>query len=175
MADSRSDPELVTALAGGDRAALRTLYDRHAPWLLLRLGRRCADPSIVEEAVQDTFVVVWRKARTYSGAGEVAAWIWGIGVRRLIQQLRRAKNLGRLPVNRPDSVVSAEDQVLLGVEYGDLGGALQRLSPELRAVVQATLIDGLTTKEAAQLLGIPAGTVKTRMMRARSRLREELA
>jgi RNA polymerase sigma-70 factor (ECF subfamily) len=71
--------------------------------------------------------------------------------------------------------VSAEDQVLLGVEFGDLGGALGRLSPELRAVVQATVIDGLTTKEAARLLGIPAGTVKTRMMRARARLREELA
>jgi RNA polymerase sigma-70 factor (ECF subfamily) len=79
-----------------------------------------------------------------------------------------------LPENRSDTVVSAEDQVLLGVEYGDLAGALGRLSPELRAVVQATVLDGLTTREAAQLLGIPAGTVKTRMMRARARLREEL-
>lgn len=175
MADTRRDRDLIAALADGDRGALRTLYDRHAPWLLLRLGRRCADPSIVEDAVQDTFVVVWRKAREYSGAGEVAAWIWGIGVRRLIQHLRRAKNLAPLPESRSDEVVSAEDQVLVGVEYGDLGGALQRLSPELRAVVQATVIDGLTTKEAAQLLGIPAGTVKTRMMRARTRLREELA
>jgi RNA polymerase sigma-70 factor (ECF subfamily) len=71
-------------------------------------------------------------------------------------------------------VVSAEDQVLLGVEFGDLAGALDRLSPELRAVVQATVIDGLTNKEAGALLGIPAGTVKTRMMRARAQLREEL-
>ncbi len=61
------------------------------------------------------------------------------------------------------------------MEYGDLGGALQRLSPELRAVVEATVLDGLTTKEAGQLLGIPAGTVKTRMMRARAQLRGELA
>ena len=73
------------------------------------------------------------------------------------------------------TVESAEDRVLVGVEYGDLGGALQRLSPELRAVVEATVLDGLTTKEAGQLLGIPAGTVKTRMMRARAQLRGELA
>jgi RNA polymerase sigma-70 factor (ECF subfamily) len=73
------------------------------------------------------------------------------------------------------TVESAEDRVLLGVEYGDLAGALQRLSPELRAVVQATVLDGLTTKEAGRLLGIPAGTVKTRMMRARAQLRGELA
>ena len=63
----------------------------------------------------------------------------------------------------------------LGVEYGDLGVALNRLSPELRAVMQATVLDGLTTKEAARLLGIPQGTVKTRLMRARSELREVLA
>ena len=70
---------------------------------------------------------------------------------------------------------SAEEAVLTGVEYGDLAGALNRLSPELRAVVQATILDDLTTKEAGRLLGIPAGTVKTRMMRARAQLREELA
>jgi len=71
--------------------------------------------------------------------------------------------------------LSAEERVLLGVEYGDLAGALDRLSPELRAVVQATVLDGLTTNEAARLLGIPQGTVKTRMSRARVQLREELA
>lgn len=169
------DAELVAAVAEADRAALRTLYERHAPWLMLRLQRRCADRGMVEEVVQDTFVAIWRKAGSYSGSGEVAAWIWGIGVRRLIDHLRRSKNLAALPENRSDEVVSAEDQVLLGVEFGDLAGALARLSPELRAVVQATVIDGLTTKEAAQLLGIPTGTVKTRMMRARARLREELA
>jgi RNA polymerase sigma-70 factor (ECF subfamily) len=56
---------------------------------------------------------------------------------------------------------SAEDHVLLSVQYGDVGAALASLSPELRAVVQATILDGLTTREAARLLGIPAGTVKT--------------
>jgi RNA polymerase sigma-70 factor (ECF subfamily) len=64
--------------------------------------------------------------------------------------------------------------VMLGVEHGDVGGAMERLSPELRAVVQATLIDGLTVREAGRMLGIPSGTVKTRMMRARRQLREAL-
>jgi RNA polymerase sigma-70 factor (ECF subfamily) len=63
----------------------------------------------------------------------------------------------------------------VGVEHGDLAGALDRLSPELRAVVQATVLDGLTTREAAHLLGLRQGTVKTRMMRARQQLRKELA
>ena len=167
------DDVLLRAVAQGDRAALEALYRRHVPWLTVRLSRRCADPGLVEEVVQDTFVAVWRGAGRYRGTGEVAAWIWGIGIRRLIDRLRRAP----AAVLRADAatVVSAEDQVLLGVEHGDLGDALQRLSPELRAVVQATVLDGLTTKEAATLLGIPQGTVKTRAARARRELRGALA
>ncbi len=51
--------------------------------------------------------------------------------------------------------------MLLGIEYGGLGAALERLSPEMRAVVEATVLDGLTSKEAGRLLGIPQNTVKT--------------
>ena len=175
-ADPRSDSSLVDALVEGDRQALAELYERHAPWLLLRLTRRCADAGIVDEVVQDTFVAVWRSAKKYNGQGEVAAWIWGIGIRRMVDALRRRpKEYLSTTVERADVALSAEEQVLLGVEYGDLAGALDRLSPELRAVVQATVLDGLTTGEAAKLLGIPQGTVKSRMKRARGQLREELA
>jgi RNA polymerase sigma-70 factor (ECF subfamily) len=171
-----NDAELLRRVADGDRRALETLYGRHAGWLLVRLGRRCADPGIVDEVVQDTFVAVWRSAAKYRGRGEVAAWIWGIGVRRLVDAVRRVPNALVLadPPER-DLELSAEERVLLGVQYGDLAGALDRLSPELRAVVQSTVLDGLTTAEAGRLLGIPQGTVKTRMKRAREVLREELA
>ncbi len=169
-----AEEELVAAVAGGDRDALRVLYDRHAPWLTLRLTRRCNDRDLVDSAVQDTFLAVWRTAAQYDRRGEVAAWIWGIGIRRLIDHLRRRPSR-EIAVREVEVEPSAEEQVLLGVEYGDLAGALNKLSPELRAVVQATVLDGLTTKEAGKLLGIPAGTVKTRMMRARAQLREEFA
>jgi RNA polymerase sigma-70 factor (ECF subfamily) len=170
-----TDEELLQAVAQRDREALRLLYERHAPWLVPRLARRCADPGIVEEVVQDTFVAVWKGARRYRGQGDVAAWIWGIGIRRLIDRLRRRSSHIPMPLERSATVVSAEDEVLLGVEHGDLGAALGRLSPELRAVIQATALDGLTTKEAARLLDIPQGTVKTRLMRARREMREALA
>jgi RNA polymerase sigma-70 factor (ECF subfamily) len=175
IVDARADQTLLEAVAAGDRGALRALYERHAPWLVARLSRRSADPGLVEEVVQDTFVAVWKGAKRYRGQGEVAAWIWGIGIRRLIDRLRRRPT--PLPVSSQtlEVMTSAEEQVLLGVEYGDLGAALNRLSPELRAVMQATVLDGLTTKEAARLLGIPQGTVKTRLMRARAELREVLA
>lgn len=172
-----SDVELLGAVAAGDRDALRTLYDRHAPWLTLRLARRCADAGLVDEVIQDTFIAVWKCARRYGGRGEVAAWLWGIAIHRLVDHLRKrhptpvAAAMTR--VRSPRSA-SAEDELLLAVEHGDLRGALDGLSPELRAVVQATVLDGLTTREAARVLDIPAGTVKTRMMRARAQLREAL-
>ena len=170
----RSDEALLAAVAAGDREALRALYDQHAAWLTLRLTRRCADPDVVSDALQDTFVAVWRSAARYEGSGAVGAWIWGIAIRRLIDSLRRHPARGPLQ-GAVSTEPSAEEAVLAGVEYGDLAGALNRLSPELRAVVQATILDDLTTKEAGRLLGIPAGTVKTRMMRAKAQLREELA
>jgi RNA polymerase sigma-70 factor (ECF subfamily) len=176
MSDERTDRELVALVADGSSVALETLYRRHAGWLTIRLGRRCADRSLVDEVLQDTFVAVWKGAGRFSGKGEPAAWLWGIAIRRLIDAFRRRPAATYLIEERDlDRVESAEDRVLLGVEHGDLAGALDRLSPELRAVVQATVLDGLTTREAAHLLGLRPGTVKTRMMRARQTLRKELA
>jgi len=179
-ADDRSDADLLAAIADGDRVALRVLYERHQAWLTARLRRRCSNPDLVVDALQDTFLAVWRSASRWNGSGEVAAWMWGIAIRQLIGKLRRK----RLPtVSWPAAegleptvdLTTAEDRVLLGVEHGDLAGALDGLSPELRAVVQATVLDGLSTREAARLLGIPPGTVKTRMLRARTHLRGALA
>lgn len=177
----RTDAELVRAVANSDRGALRLLHERHTPWLRARLRRRCGDPDVVAEAIQDTFVAVWKSAGRWDGSGEPAAWIWGIAIRRLIGVLRSRNRWAPVADRLPRSgrgeelVVAAEDQVLIGVEHGGLAGALDSLSPELRAVVQATVLDGLTTREASRLLGIPTGTVKTRMARARAQLRGALA
>jgi RNA polymerase sigma-70 factor (ECF subfamily) len=177
MVDVRSDAELLSAVADGDRGALRELHDRHVPWISARLRRRCADSDVVAEAVQDTFVAVWRSARGWDGRGEPAAWMWGIAIRRLIGVLRKRSRWAPAiaGVHDDEVVVAAEEQVLAGIEHGGLAGAMARLSPELRAVLQATVLDGLTTREASKLLGIPAGTVKTRAMRARHELRGALA
>jgi RNA polymerase sigma factor (sigma-70 family) len=177
---TRDDAALVAALPDGDLGALRELYDRHAPWLSARLSRRCSDPDIVADALQDCFQVAWTQARRWRRDGEVAAWLWGIAVRRLVSRLRGRREVLMVPLDTEHLTgapadVSAEERVLLGVEYGDLGASLGRLSPEMRAVVQATVLDGLTSREAARLLGIPENTVKTRLHRAKARLREDLA
>ncbi len=171
-----SDRELLADVAAGDRGALHELFLRHQPWLTARVRQRCSDADVVAEVVNDTFLVVWQKPGKYSGEGEVAAWLWGIAIRTLLHRLRPRKSVvERLKsLRHQEHAPSAEDAVLLGVEHGDVGLAMERLSPELLAVVQATVLDGLSRREAAELLGIPPGTVKSRMSRARTELREAL-
>lgn len=169
-----SDSELLAAIADGDRLAFDELYGRFFPWLYMRLSRRCADSGLVEEAIQDTFLTVWKKPGSYQGQGDVGAWVWGIGIRQLLNRMRRRKTPAWHLIIQSDRLVSAEDSALLATEHGDMAGAIDTLSPELRAVVQATVVDGLTTREASRVLGVPSGTVKTRMKRARQQLREAL-
>lgn len=178
-ADSRAhadqdDTVLVALVAGGDAGALEELYRRHSPWLFARLMRRCNDSEVVTDVVQDTFVTLWKEARRFRGTGEVAAWLWGIAFRRMVSRLRSRKDVLLLPEWEAGQAPAAEDEVLLGVEYGDLAGALRRLSPEFRSVVQAVVLDGLTTKEAGRLLGVRENTVKTRLHRAKAQLRGSL-
>ena len=172
-----TDADLIHAMAGRDEGALRELYDRHALWISARLARRCADADAVCDVLQDTFIAAWDGAHRFRGEGEVPAWLWGIAIRRLISRLRKrtAFRPGPALVEGDAQDISAEERVLLRLENVDVGSAMARISPELRVVLQLTVLDGLNTREAAQLLGIPRGTVKSRLQRARVMMREELA
>ena len=177
-AEERDDEALLRDVARGDDEALAALYDRHAGWLTIRMTRRCGSSELVDHAVQDTFLAVWREAGSYRGAGDVAAFIWGIGVRRLIDLIRRESGVRRQvawSAEDPRVAPSAEDEVLAGLEHGRLGQALASLSPELRGAIEATVLDGLTCAEAAVLLGVAEGTIKSRCHRARQALRATLA
>jgi RNA polymerase sigma factor (sigma-70 family) len=171
---SPSDEALLAGVAERDIGAFRVLYERHAGWLALRLARRCNDRDLVADAVQDTFVAVWQKPRGFRGDGDIAAWLWGIAIRRLVSRLRQRTDVAAV-FESTGTAPAAEDQVLLSVEYGDIGAALARLSPEMRAVIQAVVLDGLSAREAAQLLHVPVSSVKTRLYRAKAQLRAALA
>jgi RNA polymerase sigma-70 factor (ECF subfamily) len=170
----RDDGELVVAIRAGDADALRELHERHGSWMSERLARRCNDPGVVEEAVQDTFVAVWRRPDLYCGRGAVGAWLWGIARRRLIDCLRRLPRVTEtLP---PDDILGAShcctDGALFDpIEHAEVAAVLSQLPWGERSVAWATVVRGLTNRETAALLGIPEGTVKTRMMRVRARLR----
>ncbi len=167
-------------MAKGDRAAFDELYRRTAPWLAVRLRRRCADEQIVAEVMQETYLAVWRAAGAFAGAavgGTAVGWLWTIAARRLVDAFRRRAHHAEPPPAAAAHPVApaAEDEALAATVGGDVGDALRRLAPELRAVLQAMVLDGLTVRETSVLLGVPEGTVKTRARRARTEMRKALA
>jgi RNA polymerase sigma-70 factor (ECF subfamily) len=176
--DHEDDDELVRLIARGDQHAFETLYRRTSPWLAVRLRRRCADDELVAEVMQETYVVVWRAAASFAGAGvggSAVGWLWTIAARRLVDAFRRRARTDRPPPQAAlsERVVPAAEEVVLQVMVDDpMAEALRRLTPELRQVVQAMVLDGLTTRETSVLLGVPEGTVKSRARRARIVLRE---
>ena len=173
-----TDVELLALVARGEETALRELVERHSAWLLLRLRRRTPDDDLAHDALHDTFVAVWRQPGAFRGDGDVGAWLWGIAIRQLISRIRKkappSPAGAEVIAAHSPLVASAEDELLVAVAHGHVGDALRTLSPELVQVLQATVLDGLSTREAAVLLGIPQGTVKSRMRIAKARLREHL-
>ena len=132
MDSGPSDEVLLAAVAGRDMGAFRVLYERHAGWLAVRLARRCNDGDLVADAVQDTFVAVWQKPQGFRGDGDIAAWLWGIAIRRLVSRLRARRGAG--VVSGPAGVApAAEDQVLLG--RGPLGHRIGPLDVTPQCVV----------------------------------------
>jgi RNA polymerase sigma-70 factor, ECF subfamily len=188
---SVDEEQLVRSIARGDQAAFEELYRRTAPWLAVRLRRRCADDELVAEVMQETYLAVWRAAASFGAArkpkqnlgagasagGSAVGWLWTIAARRLVDAFRRRARDAQPPHAAVAAAVvpAAEDEALRGTVGDEVGDALRRLAPELRQVLQAMVLDGLTVRETAVLLGVPEGTVKTRARRARIALREALS
>lgn len=184
----RDEEHLLRRVARADLAAFDELYRRTSPWLAIRLRRRCADDGLVSEVLQDTFLTIWRAAGSFRGirpvggadapGGSAAGWIWSIAARRLVDALRRQARRPEVATEvlpAQSAAPAAEDEALSGVIGHEIGAALDRLAPELRAVLGAMVLDGLTVRETSVLLGLPEGTVKSRARRARAALREALS
>jgi RNA polymerase sigma-70 factor (ECF subfamily) len=173
-----SDEALLTAAAHGDQAALRTLYDRHAAAMLRLIRRLTSEPAVAEEILQEAWLAVWRSAAGFRGESSVRGWLLGVARRQAHNQLRRARpqltDLAEAEhVPHPDPGV--EEQVMLAAERTELRAAVRALPEHLREVLGLVLVDELAYPEVAAVLGIPVGTVKSRMSHARRRLGSMLA
>ena len=161
------DDELIAALAAGDDTALRELFMRHAPWLAGRL-RSALPPPDVEDVLQETFLAVWKGAGGYRPRGTPQAWIWVIARNQAALLLRR-----RGPVTAPleQTLAAGLDPAEAAIVRADIAAALA--SPEGQ-VLRLMYVEDRPVAEVAALLGVPAGTVKSRAHRARRMLRAVL-
>ena len=168
-----SDRSLLRRVALGDAKALAGLYERQAPLVALRLRQSGASVEEAEDILQETFVDVWESASGFRGESAVAGWIWGIARRKFNMMIRseiRFRDRQARATTQSESFV-AEGDLVDGLMTED---AFAALSADLKEAFRAVVVDGLTTAEAANRLGVPEGTVKSRVYRARRIMREEL-
>lgn len=164
---------LLAGVKRGRRTDFDALYRLYHPRLWRFLTHLMRRPDAIEEALNDTMLVVWQRADSFDGRSKLSTWIFGIAYRKGLKALSRQD----LPVDDEDlpEAVDAgpgpEQRFSLGQLRGRLREAMAELSPEHRAVVELCYFHDMAYGEIADVVGCPAETVKTRMFYARRRLR----
>jgi RNA polymerase sigma factor (sigma-70 family) len=168
------DKQLLKQIADGDRQALADLYSRYHRSLFRYLLQLTPDYGLAEELLQDTLIAVWKSAHSFKGRSSVQTWIISIARRQAHNTLRQRK----LPLaNETDleGLVSTdpepEDCTLAFIARDELIETFNQLAPVYREVLVLTFIQEFSYQETANILGVPVGTVKSRLNNARRLLR----
>jgi RNA polymerase sigma-70 factor (ECF subfamily) len=175
MRDDRLDRELLRLVALGDSRALEHLYLEYHRRLLQFLSRLSSQREALEEAINDTFWIVWQKAREFRGGSRVSTWIMGIAWRCAMKALRRNTDSSAeaFANSMPGEPSVAESLVV--EERGEwLERGLETLPMEQRATLELAYFIGHSCEEIAIIMSCPVNTVKARMFQARIKLRNLL-
>ncbi|MFF4124697.1 RNA polymerase sigma factor [Microbispora rosea] len=172
-----TDLPLLRLVAAGDEHAFELLYTRHAHALLAYAEGLLRDRGAAEEALQETFIALWRSARTYEGRSTVRTWLYGICRRQALKRMNGGRPAPRpldeaalLPSTEPDPEVVT----LARADTAAVAAALTALPATHREVLTLALSAGLSHAEISQILDIPVGTVKSRLFTARAALARAL-
>lgn len=174
-ADYALDAFLAAAARAGGRDAMRQLATRWYPLLAAHAWRLTGDRDVAEEAVQEAWLEILRGLPALRDDHAFAAWAYRITTRRcarLIARRQSDRRLARAVLAEPQEV-AAEDRHE-GNEVARLKRAMGALPPDQRAAIALFHLQGLSVAETAIALDVPAGTVKTRLMHARRKLRDSL-
>jgi RNA polymerase sigma-70 factor, ECF subfamily len=188
---ARTDQEIVALARGGEETAYRELVRRYERPLFSLLYRMVRDRELAEDLAQETFVKALNAIESYRPEFKFSSWIFKIANNAAIDHLRR-RELDTLSLEgsphaeTPEAVEATALQIgdrqespLDEVEARELGGeieaAIAKLRPEYRSCILLRHVEGRAYEEIAEILGLPLGTVKTYIHRARNELRRELA
>lgn len=166
--------DLLARVADGDRKAfeeLYNLYHRRMARFLTRLTHRY---DLAEEIINDTFWVVWRKARDFRGDSQPSTWILGIAYRKARNAFRTAARLAEKNLEAAPPPPTSEDPFSIEELRDWLGQALAQLPVEQRLAVELCYELGYSCEEIAAVMSCPVNTVKTRLFHARAKLQKLL-
>jgi RNA polymerase sigma-70 factor (ECF subfamily) len=174
---TNSDEDLLQRIAAGDRLAMRVLFSRHQLKIHRFVLRMVRDEAVAEDAVSDTFLDVWRQAGDFSGRSQVTTWLMSIARFKALSALRRRRELG-LDEEWAAGIADDADTPEVITQKADKGAAIrlcmERLTADHREVLDLVYYHEASVEEVAEIVGIPEGTVKTRLFHARKKLAELL-
>jgi RNA polymerase sigma factor (sigma-70 family) len=175
-AGAPDDALLVRRIAAGEARAFEELYRSYHPRLTRFLMNILRRPQLVEEALDDTMMVVWRRPDSFNGASKVSTWIFAIAYRTALKALSRLDEPREdLDAERRPSLEAGPEQALGERQVQKLLlDAMDKLSSDHRVVVDLTYYHEAGYREIAEIMNCPVGTVKTRMFHARQRLKDIL-
>jgi len=161
-----------------DTEAFAELFENFAPRIKAYMIRQGADPTVAEELAQETLMMVWRKAGLYSDTkGSATTWIFTIARNLRIDRLRREVPWQALPEGRDEQAsedISPDEAVSERERRDRVHEVLAKLPEDQHQVVILSYIDGMSHSEIAERLGLPLGTVKSRMRLAYQKIRESV-
>jgi RNA polymerase sigma-70 factor, ECF subfamily len=176
---SSSDEELIEAICGGNRHAMKLLYGRHSVRVFRFALRFVADESAAEDLVNDVFLDVWRKAGTFAGHCKVSTWVLAITRNKALSATRQRRSCEPLNDDICETIPDGADdpETVMGKSQTRslLSKCLTNLSPAHREVVDLVYYHEKSVDEVAEIIQVPPNTVKTRMFHARRHLAKLLA
>jgi RNA polymerase sigma-70 factor (ECF subfamily) len=173
---NETDDGLIRLIAGGDRSAMHELYARHHVRVYRFIARITRDSQLAEDTLGDVFLDVWRTAGRFAHKSQVGTWLLSIARHKAINRLRAAQaaSLRFAPLEEAAAVAEPAAGPDAAFGHDERGAALRTclgsLSPIHRQIVELVYFQSKSTQEAAEIVGIPRATVKTRMFNARHHL-----
>lgn len=166
--DARDDRVLAADAAGGDRRALELLLERHLDRIHTLCRRVTADPDDALDATQEALIAVARGVASYDGRARFTTWLYRVATNAALDEVRR-RSRRPVPTDNPSegSAHRFDDAVDARL---DLDAALARVPPDFRAAVVLRDLCDLDYEEVAAVLGVPIGTVRSRIARGRAAL-----
>jgi RNA polymerase sigma-70 factor (ECF subfamily) len=176
------DGQLVELVAQQDAGALEALYDRYGRAAYSLARRILTEETLAQDVVQEVFLSLWRDARRFdAGRGTVATYLLSMTHHRAVDVVRREENLRRWRTSdeglelAPDPKARVEDEVEVSERRTEVRAALKDLSEPQRQALLLAYFGGYTQREVAALVGVPLGTVKTRMAAGMRKMKEALS
>jgi len=167
-----TDLDLIDAIADHDERSFDVLYHRYNVSLYNYILRLIHRPHVAEEILQEVFLAVWEGAGRFKGRAKVKTWLFRIAHYQAVSWLRRKREVLTDDGELPDRPVPprTESQVIASWQTDTVRTALDKLSPEHRAVLELAFFHEMSYAEIAEVLECPVGTVKSRMSYARRNL-----